>query len=129
MYIGQGIQEWTKKNLWNTVFKKIEVIMIILSRPYNFKFFKGCLSQILLDPFSNIFTHITLSNIEDVCQGPNKPFWLQVNLLYVKITETRTTKLFWCHHLSKFNHPFYQDFWKTNISYLLISTCTCAYRG
>ena len=28
-------------------------------RPYHFKFFKGCLPQILLGPFSNILTEMT----------------------------------------------------------------------
>ena len=28
------------------------------SRPYPFKFFKGCLSQILLGPFLNTLSHI-----------------------------------------------------------------------
>ena len=32
--MGQGIQEWTKKNLWETVFKEIKVIG---SEFYNFK--------------------------------------------------------------------------------------------
>ena len=31
----------------------------ILSRPYPFKFFKGCLPQILHGPFLNIFSHMT----------------------------------------------------------------------
>ena len=29
-----------------------------LSRPYHFKFFKGCLPQILLGPFLNTLTHV-----------------------------------------------------------------------
>ena len=40
--MGQSIQEWTKQNLWNTAFK----------------FFKGCLPQILLGPLLNILSHI-----------------------------------------------------------------------
>ena len=32
--MGQGIQEWTKQNLWETVFTKIKVIG---SEFYNFK--------------------------------------------------------------------------------------------
>ena len=45
--MGQGIQKWTKKNLWKNVFKKFKVIWSA------FKFFKGCLSQILFGPFLN----------------------------------------------------------------------------
>ena len=26
VYLGQGVQEWTKQNLWKTAFKKFEVI-------------------------------------------------------------------------------------------------------
>ena len=32
--------------------------MVCLSRPYRFKFFKGCLPKILLGPFLNTWTHI-----------------------------------------------------------------------
>ena len=31
-----------------------------LSRPYRFKFFKGCLPQILLGPFLNTLSHMSL---------------------------------------------------------------------
>ena len=34
--------------------------MVCLSRPYSFKFFKGCLSQILLGPFLNTLSHFIL---------------------------------------------------------------------
>ena len=41
--MGQSIQEWAKLDLWKTV----------LSRPYHFKFFKGCphIPHISLSPF------------------------------------------------------------------------------
>ena len=32
--------------------------MVCLNRPYNFKFLKACLPQILLGPFLNKLTHI-----------------------------------------------------------------------
>ena len=32
--------------------------MVCLSRPYHFKFFKSCISQILLGPFLNTLTQI-----------------------------------------------------------------------
>ena len=45
--VGQDIQEWTKQNL-----RKSD--MVCLGRAYHhFKFFKGCLPQILLGPFLN----------------------------------------------------------------------------
>ena len=37
--------------------------MDCLSRPYHFKFFKGCLPQILLGPFLNTLTHLFLNFI------------------------------------------------------------------
>ena len=39
--MGQDIQEWTRENLRKAAF------------PHHFKFFKGCLPQILLGPFLN----------------------------------------------------------------------------
>ena len=39
---------------------KIWSDMICLGRPYHFKFFKGCLPQILLGPFLNTFSHKVL---------------------------------------------------------------------
>ena len=37
-----------------------EGIMVSLNRPYHFKFFKGCLPQVLLGPFLNSLTHIVI---------------------------------------------------------------------
>ena len=39
-----------------------------LSRPYHFKFFKGCLPQILLGPFLNSWTHLIVSTMIAHCQ-------------------------------------------------------------
>ena len=36
--------------------------MVYLSRPYHFKFFKGCLPQILLGPFLNTLSQIFYPN-------------------------------------------------------------------
>ena len=41
--------KFVEDSLW-----KIWRDIVCLSRPYPFKFFKGCLSQILLGPFLNI---------------------------------------------------------------------------
>ena len=40
-------------------FKKSEV-----NRPYNFKIFKGCLPQVLLDPFWNTLSHMLYAELE-----------------------------------------------------------------
>ena len=47
--------KFVEDSLW-----KIWSIMVCLGSPYQFKFFKGCLPQILLDSFLNTLTHITL---------------------------------------------------------------------
>ena len=38
--------------------KRYGLLQIYWSRPYHFKFFKGCLPQILLSPFLNTLSHI-----------------------------------------------------------------------
>ena len=78
----QSIQEWTKCNLWKTAYKKYVIFVTHwvpvlptnqltgfymrvtlalngLSRPYLFKFFKGCFPQILLGLFSYTLSRIT----------------------------------------------------------------------
>ena len=50
--MGQGIQEWTKLNLWKTAFKKFENLKLK---------FKDCVPQILLGRFLN-----TLANVPNV---------------------------------------------------------------
>ena len=55
-HLGQNIQERTKWNSWKTVFKNFEGTRYI--RPYPFKFFKGCFSQILLGPFLNVLSQL-----------------------------------------------------------------------
>ena len=47
LHMGQSIQEWTKRNLWNTA--KADHITS--------KFFKGCIPQNVFDPFLNTLPH------------------------------------------------------------------------
>ena len=62
--MGQGIQEWTKKNLWKRAFKKIEEIWSAKAD----QFFKGCPPQILFDPFLNTLTQISIqTNVPFLC--------------------------------------------------------------
>ena len=54
--------------------------MVCVRRPYPLKFFKGCLSQILLDPFLNTWTELLLRFIEDrlviwFCEGVIQKFY------------------------------------------------------
>ena len=61
---------WVRMNNWVKVFKngpnnicgeqplKTWSEMVFLSRPYHFKFFTGCLPQILLGPFMNTLTQL-----------------------------------------------------------------------
>ena len=55
-YMGQGIQEWTKQNLWMTAFK-IRSDMVSLGRPYNFNFLQAAFHKFY--SFLNTLTHIS----------------------------------------------------------------------
>ena len=62
--MGQGIQESTKKYLYvEDNLLKILSDMVYVSRPYHFKFFKGCLPQILIDPFLNTLIQINYKTL------------------------------------------------------------------
>ena len=41
----------------------MDQIKFVEGRPYHLKFFKGCLPQILLGPFLNILTHMTINKL------------------------------------------------------------------
>ena len=59
----QSIQEWTKYILRKTsIFFGRDVVS--LSRPYPFKFFKGCFAQNLLSPLLNTLFHITREGMD-----------------------------------------------------------------
>ena len=47
--------------------------MVYLSRPYYFKFFKGCLPQILLSPLLNNLSYM-LNKYRNKCQLSNAQF-------------------------------------------------------
>ena len=52
--MGQSIQDLWKtvfKNLWKTAFNRLSI-------PFPFKFFKGCLPQILLGPLLNTLSQM-----------------------------------------------------------------------
>ena len=77
--------------MWKIAFKEFKVIWSVLfyfftswkpllktfsrgtereqNRPYHFNFFKGCLSQILLAPFLNIFSQLWLLNVLNNFRG------------------------------------------------------------
>ena len=52
--------------------------MVCLNGPHHFKFFKGCFSQILLDPFLNTLPQITSSRIRKSLRRINTRFALPV---------------------------------------------------
>ena len=54
--LGQSIQEWIILNLWKIAFKMFGTIWSV----YQFKFFKGCLPQILLGSFLNTLSQIKI---------------------------------------------------------------------
>ena len=43
-----------------TVFTIFRVVRPALNRPYNFKFFQGCLPEVLLGPFLKNVSHLLL---------------------------------------------------------------------
>ena len=62
LYIGQGIQERTKKNLWKT---GLSSFMVCLSRAYHFKFLKGCPPLFNFGIFLSTLFHIfSISNVK-----------------------------------------------------------------
>ena len=52
--------------------------MVCLNRPRHFKFFKGCFSQILLDPFLNTLPQIASSRIRKSLRRINTRFALPI---------------------------------------------------
>ena len=46
--------------MWKTAFKKFEGMWFALSKPYPFKFFKGCFPLVFFGPFLNTLSHIRL---------------------------------------------------------------------
>ena len=42
--------------------------MVSLNRPYQLKFYKGCLPQILLGPFLKTLTHVSIQNVTSFAQ-------------------------------------------------------------
>ena len=53
-----------QKKLWKTAFIKFEGVWSAYSKPYPFKFFKSCLPQILLGPFSNTLSQMSRAIID-----------------------------------------------------------------
>ena len=87
--------------MWKTAFKNFEGTWS-MSRPFLFKFFKGCLLQILLGQFLNTLTHLTL--LGDLNEESKEPYmqsflemyglrtWLR-NQLVTKIQKTSSIDL------------------------------------
>ena len=49
----------------NKICGRQPLYMVCLSRPYPFKFFKGCFPQILLGPFLNTLSHMEVHLVCD----------------------------------------------------------------
>ena len=61
---------------------------LCLSRPYHFKFFKGCLPQVVLGPFLNTLPHITETLVRKKVKKPQVLFNLYLFVLMKKLTFT-----------------------------------------
>ena len=102
--------------MWKTAFRD----MVCLSRPYPFKFFKGCLPQILLRPFLNILFQIPLwVTIWPAIGNTRTNIW---NIFKVNNRSTRATSMRspWCLYCSlgtyftHFSSVFISDFEQAN---------------
>ena len=81
----------------------IYVFVFKQRRPYHFKFFKGCLPQILLGPFLNTLTHITCK-VSLIChfwisnlKPKSYPLPLQTGIIKRRETHTQLTPLYKLH--------------------------------
>ena len=72
--------------------------MVCLSRPFPFKFFKGCLPQNLLSPLLSTLSHIQL--LQELRKLGNILFYRDIKLLhdqpsqYVEVVSTTALKYF-----------------------------------
>ena len=57
-----------------------------LKRPYHFKFFKGCLPQILLGPFLNTLSHILRLFFLQFVNKTITAGFLVINILVMRLT-------------------------------------------
>ena len=84
--------------------------MVCLNRSYPFKFFEGCLPQILLCPFLNILSHLYLGCLRNhinlvVClHSDNDKINIGINLLIDKFKINIFVKLY-CYLIKIFNLP------------------------
>ena len=63
--------------------------MVCLSRPYQFKFFKGCLPQISLGPFLNTLSHLWLRVSKWLkSEAHSEPYPTSNMELYVKLVNS-----------------------------------------
>ena len=67
--------------------------MVCLRRPYQFKFFKGCLPQILLGPFLNTSSHLFVLNLDDFERSLHKSNNFQKQL-FAGVLENRCCQKF-----------------------------------
>ena len=74
-----------------------EGMMVSLNRPYHFKFFKGCLPQILLGPFLNTLTHILIKVSVSI--------WIFLQYFYFRRLNPRCS--LYAFHIWFFTNPYF----------------------
>ena len=78
---------------------------ICLSRPYSFKFLKGCLPQILLSPLLNTLSHIFMLNsffLQTITQATENQY--QASKKMFKVSNKITRKKYASSHLKNSYH-------------------------
>ena len=116
-YVGQGIQEWTKPNLWKTAFKKFEGMWYAcLRRPYPFKCFKSCLNFTF-----SILEYFVSYSIQDSVK------FLQLNYLKMILYESNLNLFLVCYE-KEYSYKAIQGYrnsfsWHPTQFYSILSTC------
>ena len=102
----KSTQKWSEKNLWNTAFKKFEVIWSVKTN------YKGCIPQILLGPFLN-FCLVLLGKVADKKHSERLKVWYFLGnsvanaliILFENSPDNSLSELPF--HKSNLNNPFW----------------------
>ena len=96
--------------------------MVCLSRPYHFKFFEGCLPQILLGPLLNTLPHMVSLPVT-----LNMFFFRGVFRALSNISGIVLEKRLWLNFFNKFTKGFCKSFFQKTyfkrVFEILVSTC------
>ena len=101
------------------------------SRPYDFKFFKGSLPQILLGPFLNtliqIFQRVILSGAANHTKGEVKIIIIYIifilNIIFILVVELKLRIIYYIRirlYFCNFSNSFVKNFFKSFILWLIV---------